>query len=73
MSVEIVKVQVPLNLGEGPVEVLIYDQNRRHVVVQPLVADTAKKLGADKKGYFKATWSSVVGWGISERVSDQDW
>lgn len=73
MAVEIVKVQVPLNLVEGPIEVLIYDKNRKHTTTQPLTSDVAKKLRGDKKGYFKGAWSSVVGWGLSERVPDRNW
>ena len=40
---------------------------------QPLVNYVRDALGGDLKGYFMAAWSSVVGWGIGERVADQDW
>ena len=69
--VEIVKVQVPLFGGRG--QMLVYDRKRKHVNEQPLLLDVQRQLKGDAKGYFKAAWSSVVGWGISERVPDEDW
>jgi hypothetical protein len=71
MPLEIVKVQVPLSGGVS--HCLVYDKARKHVNQQPLLRDVKKALNGDVKGYFKAAWSSVVGWGISERVPDQDW
>lgn len=71
MSIEIVKVQVPIVGDRGTC--LVYDKNRRHMQQQPLLGYVEKALDGDLKGYFKAAWSSVVGWGISERVADQDW
>ena len=71
MPVEIVKVQVPI-IGDKS-QVLIYDRGRKHMVHQPLTNDVKARLKGDLKGYFKGAWSSIVGWGISERVPDQDW
>lgn len=28
------------------------------------------QMGDDLKAYFVGSWSSIVGWGLSERVSD---
>ena len=72
MAVEIVKVQVPLNTASRD-HVLVYDRERKHMVEMPLLSHVAEQLGSDAKGYFRAAWSSVVGWGISTRVADQNW
>lgn len=66
----IVKVQVPLTGGN---KCLVYDRRRKHVSEQPLLSHVRKALNGDAKGYFRAAWSSVVGWGISQRVADQGW
>ena len=71
-SVEIVKVQVPL-AGGTPNTCLVYDRARKHMVEMPLMNHVKAALKGDPKGYFRAVWSSVVGWGISERVGDQPW
>jgi hypothetical protein len=72
MPLEIVKVQVPL-VGGNSNECLVYDKARKHMSTQPLLSEVRKALKGDPKGYFKAAWSSIVGWGISERVPDQNW
>ena len=74
MPTEIVKVQRPLMPPDGPW--MIYGKGRKHQTLTP--ADAIPKhvkdaMGTDYKGYFKGAWSSVVGWGLSERVKDQDW
>ena len=71
MGIEIVKVQVPI-VG-NPNTCLIYDKERKHQTEQPLQEHIKKALNGDYKGYFKGAWSSIVGWGISERVPNQDW
>ncbi len=71
MAIEIVKVQVPI-IGD-PGTCLVYAKGHKHVRQQPLTNDVREKLKGDLKGYFKGAWSSIVGWGISERVADQDW
>ena len=71
MKREIVKVQVPV-IGDQRM-CLVYDKARKHQMQQPLVNYVRDALGGDLKGYFMAAWSSVVGWGIGERVADQDW
>lgn len=74
MSMTIVKVQRPLNDPDGPW--LIYDRAEKHVEhrISAIVSRyTREKMGDAHKAYFKAAWSSVVGWGLSDRVPDQDW
>ena len=68
---EIVKVQVPI-IGD-PNTCLVYDKAKKHVNQQPLQDHVKRALRGDLKGYFKGAWSSVVGWGLSARVPDQDW
>jgi len=67
---EIVKVQIPL---DGPGPALIYDKARKYSIMRNLTRHEEKAMGDAVKAYFKATWSSVVGWGLSQRVEDQDW
>jgi hypothetical protein len=67
---EIVKVQIPIS-GDGPA--LIYDKSRKHIVQRPLLAYEAKQMRGDLKAYFKASWSSVVGWGLTSRTGEQNW
>lgn len=67
----VVKVQVPL-AGDAR-KCLVYDRRRKHVTEQALTNHVRKALNGDAKGYFRGAWSSVVGWGISERVADQGW
>jgi len=67
---EIVKVQVPLT-GDGPA--LIYDKARKHTVQRQLLGYERKQMRGDLKAYFKASWSSVVGWGLTTRVGDESW
>lgn len=75
MPVEIVKVQRALASSSMVADdrVLIYDKARKHTTEQPLTNDVRKKMGDDMKAYFKGAWSSIVGWGLSERVGDQSW
>ena len=67
---EIVKVQIPLS-GDG--EALIYDKERKRIIQRHLSRHELKAMGGDVKAYFNAAWSSIVGWGLSQRVEDQDW
>jgi hypothetical protein len=76
MPIEIVKVQRPVAQSPGEPVWLIYDKSRRHEVMLPeraILQSVKKAMGNDLKAHFKAAWSSVVGWGISERVPNQDW
>jgi hypothetical protein len=71
---ETVKVQRPLFPPDGPW--LIYGRNHKHSREVPhfLIPDYVKKaMGDDKKAYFVGAWSSIVGWGLSSRVKDEDW
>jgi hypothetical protein len=70
---EIVKVQVQLNNnGEVP-KALIYDRARKHLITRPLLAYEQKAMKGDLKAFFKGEWSSTVGWGLTDRVPDEDW
>ena len=76
MGVEIVKVQRPIMTNDDQQPWLIYDRKRKHRTIVPagaIPAHVKKALGGDFKGYFTGAWSSVVGWGLSDRVADQDW
>lgn len=75
MPIEIVKVQRALASSHpaGYEQVLVYDKARKHMTEQPLTSDVREKMGSDMKAYFKGAWSSIVGWGLSERVKDQGW
>ena len=73
---EIVKVQRPLATNDAALPWLIYDRNRRHVAEVPqsiIPAHVRKAMGKSAKAYFVGAWSSIVGWGLSMRVADQDW
>ena len=76
MPVEIVKVQRPIFTNDPNEPWLIYDRWHQHIeskLPHRIREDTRKAMGSDFKGYFKGAWSSVVGWGLSERVEDQNW
>ncbi len=70
---EIVKVQRPILTTDPNAPWLIYDEARKHVTEVPeavIPAYVKKAMGDDFKAYFVGAWSSIVGWGLSERVSD---
>jgi hypothetical protein len=73
---EIVKVQRPVVSSDSHSPWLIYDKSRKHVeskpdlVIPKHVRDAMKN---DFKAYFRGAWSSIVGWGLGERVPDQGW
>lgn len=74
MTEQIVKVQVPLDgAAVGTGRGLVYAEGREGMQMMPLPLPVQKALGRDPKGYFKAHWSSVVGWAIGDRVPDQAW
>lgn len=76
MAIEIVKVQRPIASNAADPPWLVYDKTRKHYETIPAgaIPESVKKaLGSDAKGYFKGAWSSIVGWGLSERVGEQDW
>jgi hypothetical protein len=73
---EIVKVQRPLMTNGDEPMWLIYDRERKHVEQVPegaIPAYVKEAMGDDFKVYFVGAWSSIVGWGLSKRVGDQDW
>lgn len=68
---ETVKVQRPIFPPDGPW--LMYDRDRKHVVevdARAIPQYVRDQMGKDHKAYFVGAWSSIVGWGLSERVSD---
>ena len=67
---EIVKVQVPVY---GDVVALIYAKGRDRMTQQPITNYLREKMEGRYKAYFRAHYSSIVGWAIGERVADQDW
>lgn len=74
MPVEIVKVQMPLSQPYAiGTMLLVYDKKQKHMKQQPCDRYTFEKLNGDYKAFFKGAWSSVVGWGLSDRVEDEDW
>lgn len=73
---EIVKVQRPSTTNDPAAPWLIYDKAERHIESRPgnLVRQAIKDaMGDDYKAYFVGAWSSVVGWGLSKRVKNQNW
>ena len=76
MPVEIVKVQRPIMSNDPDDPWLIYDKARKHMTQVPARAiqqSIKSAMGQDYKAFFKGAWSSIVGWGLSERVAHQDW
>ena len=76
MPVEIVKVQRPMMTTDPTTPWLIYDKARKHQVTIPdavIPKHVKDAMGDDFKAYFKGAWSSIVGWGLSERVKAQNW
>ena len=70
---EIVKVQRPIMTNDPSAPWLIYDAARKHVTEVPEMAipqHIRAAMGDDYKAYFVGAWSSIVGWGLSTRVSD---
>ena len=70
---EIVKVQRPMMTSDQSLPWLIYDADRNHVTQVPEIAiphHVRDAMGDDLKAYFIGAWSSIVGWGLSKRVSD---
>lgn len=71
---EIVKVQRPIMTSDPDAPWLIYDAERLHVTEVPsavIPAYVKTAMGDDFKAYFVGAWSSIVGWGLSDRVSDE--
>lgn len=73
---ETVKVQRPIVTSGGESLWLIYDKKRRHVTQVPdgaIPSNVKQKMGKDHKAFFTGAWSSIVGWGLSDRVKDEAW
>lgn len=76
MKAEIVKVQQPLSSTEADPPWLIYAKGHDRQQMLPkgaIPSAVVKAMGHDARAFFKAHYSSVVGWAINERVKDQDW
>jgi hypothetical protein len=72
----IVKVQRPISTNDPSVPWLIYDRARTHMEHRPesdINPYVKKSMGEDFKAFFRATWFSVTGWALSERVKGQNW
>ena len=70
---ETVKVQRPIHTTDPDAPWLIYDAAKKHVEERPdrmIPAYIRDQMRGDFKAYFTGAWSGVVGWGISNRVSD---
>lgn len=73
---ETVKVQRPIVSNDPRNPWLIYNKERSHVTEVPDAAIPTYVKAAmrgDMKAYFIGAWSSIVGWGLSKRVKDEDW
>lgn len=76
MPVQIVKVQKPLFSTESSPPWLISDRWGRHVTEVPAAAipqHVKAAMSTTHRAYFNGAWSSVVGWGLSDQVEEQDW
>jgi hypothetical protein len=72
----IIKVQRPLMTNGDEPQWLLYDKARKHQELLPeklVPKNVGTAMGGDYKAFFNAEWSSIVGWGISDRVKDQTW
>jgi hypothetical protein len=70
---QIVKVQRPIMTNDPDQPWLMYDRERKHVTEVPdaiVPAYVKTAMREDYKAYFVGAWSSIVGWGLTERVSD---
>lgn len=70
-TMTIVKVQIPIFSNDPAAPVLIYDERRRHTVMQQQIDDNAKRLmGSDYKAFFEAEWDGET-WKLGKRVRFQ--
>lgn len=70
----IVKVQRPLMATDPRARnsFLVYAEGRRYQAIVEPDPELIAALGADPKGYFRATWNGWR-WTIHERVNDRRW
>lgn len=74
MAIEIVKVQHPLFPHGAPW--LICDEACKRIsrLSDTVIPKHVKEaMNGYSKAFFNGDWSSVDGWGLSERVEDQVW
>lgn len=70
----IVKVQIPLVTNDPNALALVYDEHQKHMLQQPLDAETSAAMGAEVKAYFEAVWHpGDRQWRIGPRVRAQPW
>lgn len=70
---EIVKVQRPLHTTDPNNPWLMYDLNRKYQIEVPdknIPQHVKEAMGNDYKAYFNGEWSSLIGWSLFDRVSD---
>ena len=72
MPTEFVKVQRPIvsSISAEGEPWLIYDRARKHVQQLPsnlVPRHVREAMGSSYKAYFRGAWSSIVGWGLSNR------
>lgn len=68
----IVKVQIPI-VGERQ-EALVYEEDRRNTILQPIPEWVRRTISDTYKGYFRSTWNPDAGvYVIHDQVFDQDW
>jgi hypothetical protein len=73
---EIVKVQLPVSSTVPAMadQALVYDEDRKRIVLQPLDRDTRMIMGDLVKAFFEADYRATDGtWTIGKRVKDRDW
>ncbi|MEY9493790.1 hypothetical protein [Bradyrhizobium elkanii] len=69
---DVVKVQIPLITNDPHKHALVYANDRKCIVQQPLSDTTIKLLGDDRKAFFEAEFRRGK-WLIGRRVQDMDW
>lgn len=73
MSIQIVKVQVPISTNEEVPQALIYNRDRSIQVMIPVTPELVEKMGASRlKTYHRSEFidGHLI---IHERVADQNW
>ena len=72
MTLEIVKVQLPLFSTDPDPLPLVYAENNRHCQNQRIPGRIYRDLRRSKKGYYEAEYIGGF-WEIGKRVEDQSW
>jgi len=72
-GVQIVRVKLEGRMFNEDIPLAAIETEEGEMFEQILNNYTREQMGTDREAFFKAAWSSVVGWGISERVPDPGW